>query len=130
MRFRLGQHGENVPAIRPERQRRDRSHRRDVKVAVQMWKQRAAARRLEAQTVAEPGALDLHQKQVSLAGKVFGGGLDGLFGGRKMDEAVFDINRRTAKNAVGFGGAPHRFRADLINEARRGLNCHNVASTT
>ena len=85
---------ENVASVGTERQRLHPRHRGKRQVAIKMWKQRAAARGLPFQPLAQAGGIDRDQQQIALAGEVLGGGLVGLFGGGEMDEAVAEIDRR------------------------------------
>src|SRR5262245_31976821 len=100
------EYGKSVEGVGTERQRLDPDDRAKVKIAVKVWKQRAAARGFPFQPVAEPRGIDSHQKKTALAGKVLFGGLDDLRGCRKVDEAVPAVGRRAAKYACAFGRAP------------------------
>ncbi len=71
-----------------------------------MRKQRAAARGLPFQPVAEPGGIHAHQQQVGLAGEMLGRGLRHLRRAGKMNEAVAQIDVRAAEDADALGLAP------------------------
>ena len=76
-----------------ERQGIDALDRFERKLAIKMRKQRAAARRLPLQLVAERVSVDRDQHQVALSRKPLRCGFGSLFGGGEMDKAVFHIDR-------------------------------------
>jgi hypothetical protein len=116
--------------IGAERQRLDLGHRGETEFAIEMRKQRAAARRLPSEMPAKAPAIHLYQQQIFLAGEMFSRGLDCLLGGGEMNVAIGQIDGRAAKNAVHFGSPPVSFRADFINEPEWGWHCHNIAPST
>ena len=80
-----------MPAVRPERQRFCPDHGIERQIGIKMWKKRAAARRLEAQAVAESFYVDRNKQQIVLAAKIFRGGR---------------VDRRAVKPALVLGFAP------------------------
>jgi len=83
---------------------------------IKMWKMRAAARRLEAQAIAEPFCVDRDKQQIARAAEMFRGSCFGLLRGREMDEAVGDIGRRAVKPALVLGFAPQRGGHDFVDD--------------
>jgi len=98
-----------------QRQRIDPQNRLHVEFAIEMRKQRAAARRLPFQLVAERVGVDRDQHQVALPGKPFRRGFGSLLGGGEMDEAVLMVSRRAAIAAFAFGFAPFGSGADFVD---------------
>ena len=82
------------------------AHRGERKLSVKMREQRAAARRLPLQLVAESIGIDGDQNEVALAGKPLGCGFRRLLGGREMDEAVAAVDGGAAVGAGPLGLAP------------------------
>src|SRR5664279_5033621 len=94
----LGMEGrELVPTVRAERQGTDLRDRLQIELAIEMWKQSAAARGLPFQFVAELGGVHAQQHEIALSGEMFSRGLGRLFGAGEMNEAVFAIDRRAAE---------------------------------
>ena len=60
--------------------------------------------------------VDGDHQQVGLTGKMLGGGVFELCGGRKMDEAVGQIDGRAVENTFRLGLRPNLFRDDLVNQ--------------
>ena len=89
----------DMPAGFIERQGIDALDGLERQLAIEMRKQRAAARRLPFQLVAKRVGIDRDQHQIALAGKPFRRGFGSLLGGGEMDEAVFRIDRRAAIDA-------------------------------
>ena len=71
----------HMPALGVERQRIDTAHRGEWQFAVEMRKQRAAARGLPLQERAERIGIDRDQNEIALPGKLLCRGLSGLLGG-------------------------------------------------
>src|ERR1700692_304968 len=117
--------GEFMGTVGAERQGIDGAYCGEIEIAIEMRKQRAAARDLPFQFAAEPARIDAHQHEVALAGEMFGRGLDRLRRGRKMDEAVAHINLGAAKYAGALGVAPERGRADFEDSRHAGVTTLN-----
>src|ERR1700704_3608179 len=82
---------ENMPPGVIERQGIDALDGLERQIAIEMRKQRAAARRLPFQRVAQRIGIDRDQHQIALTGKPFRRGFGGLLGGGEMDETIFRI---------------------------------------
>src|ERR1700710_1989298 len=82
-----------------------------------MRKQFVVARGLPAQGIAERVGIDRNQKQAGLAEEMLLGGLGHLRGRGKMNEAVADVVGTAAVDALPFGLAPGRSRADFVDRA-------------
>ena len=103
-----------------ERDRHDRAHRSERQRPIEVGKQLAAARLFPLQAVGEEIGIDRDQQQIGFAAEMLGGGLARLGRGRKMDEAVGEIDRRTGKDAGRLGFLPERGGGELIDrDARR-----------
>src|SRR5215831_4129226 len=83
----------SVASVGGKRQRVDTDHGGDIERAVEMWKQRAAARGLPFERRAEALGVDVQQQEIALAGEMLRRGLGHLMRGREMNEAVFEIDR-------------------------------------
>src|SRR3984893_14778592 len=105
-----------MPAVRPERQRFCPYHGIERQIGIKMWKQHAAARRFEAQAVAESFCVDRDEQQIVLAAEIFRGGRFGLLRGRKMNATVGDIGRRAVKPAPVLGFAPQGGGSNFIDQ--------------
>jgi hypothetical protein len=108
-----------MPAGLVERQGIDPQHGLERKFAVQMGEQRAAARRLPFQLVAERVGIDRDQRQVALAGEPFRRGLRGLLRGREVDEPVRPVDGRAAIAALALRLAPFGGGADFVDRVHR-----------
>ncbi len=118
MPWLAGEIGETVPAIRPERQRFDAGDGGKLERAVEMRKQRAAARGLPSQRLAEPRGIDADQQQIALAGEMLGRRFGELRGGGEMNEAVAQVGRGAGKAAGAFGLAPERRGDNFVDRGR------------
>ena len=98
---------------RTERQRHDRAHRRHRQAAVEMRKERAAARRLPAELLAERLGVDRDEEKVAMPGEMPRRRLAHLLGGGEMDVAVGEVDRRAVEAAGLLGLPPLRFRTEL-----------------
>src|SRR5690348_10909381 len=87
-----------------------------------MWEQRAAARRLPLELVAEHFGLDRDQDEVALAAEMLGCGLSGLLGGGEMNEPIAVVDRGATIDTGAFGVAPLRRGANLVDEAHHRLS--------
>ena len=105
-----------MAAARRERERLDGRHGVEGQRRIKMRKQRADARRLEAQGVAEPFGGDRDQHEIGAAGEMFGRSLFSLRRGRKMDEAIFDVVRRAIETAALLRLTPQRRGTDFLDE--------------
>src|SRR5580704_9248849 len=103
-------------AIWQKWQRFREDHGIERQIGIKMWKKRAAARRLEAQAVAESFCVDRHKHQIVLAAEIFRGGRFGLFRGRKMNVTVGDLDRRAVKPALVLSFAPQGGRSNFIDQ--------------
>ena len=83
--------GQDVAAVRPERQRLDPQHRSKIERRVKMREQRAAARSLPFQVRPKPFRIDREQHKPGLAREMAGERALKLMGGGEMDEAVAEI---------------------------------------
>ena len=134
-----GELRKHVAAVGAERQRLDPQHGVERQRAIEMRKQRTAARGLPPQGRAERPGVDRDQHQVGGAGEMLGGGLGDLRRGGEMDEAVARIDRGAAKAPLALGLAPQRGGADFIDRGPHGslfgrngrrpavLSCPNMA---
>ena len=95
-----------MAAIGRKRQRVDTNHRGKLQLPIKMRKQRAAARRLPFQSVAQAGGVDAQQHKIALAGEMFRRGFGRLFGAGEMDEAVLHVDGRATEHAAALGFAP------------------------
>jgi hypothetical protein len=81
-----------------------------------MGEEIAAARRFEAQRLAETFRFHRDQEEVFLAREVPRSRFPHLRGSGKMDEAIGDIDRRTRKHARPLRLLPESARADLVDD--------------
>src|SRR5260221_3264793 len=95
-------------------------HRAEIELAMEMRKQLVVARALPAQGIAERARVDLDQEQAGLAEIVLSRGVFDLGGGREMNEAVAGVIGASAIDALPFGLAPGRGRADFVNHGHVG----------
>ena len=79
---------------------------RQLEIAIKVRKQRAAARRLPFQSVAEFCAVDAHQQQTVLASEMLPSGFDDLIGAREMNEAVAAIDFGAVKDSSALSRPP------------------------
>jgi hypothetical protein len=100
-------------AIWQKWQRFREDHGIERQIGIKMWKKHAAARRLEAQAIAESFCVDRDKQQIVLAAEIFRGGRFGLLRGRKMNATVGDIDRRPVKPALVLGFAPQGGRSNF-----------------
>lgn len=68
------------------------------------------------QRVAQRRGLDFGNDQIGLAGEVLFDGFGKLFCGRKVDEPVGNVDRRSVKSALGFKLPPLILGQNLIDE--------------
>ncbi len=80
-----------MPSVGPQGKVMDGRHSREQDRAVQMRKQRAAARGFPTEFVSKFCAIDFDQHQAGLAGAMPGRAFDDLAGSRKMQKTVGSI---------------------------------------
>jgi hypothetical protein len=80
-----------------------------------MGKERAAARRLPPQGLAQGLGVHRQDHQVRLAPEVAAGGLRDLAGGGEVDEAVGQVRGRSEEGPRGQGRLPVATREDLVD---------------
>ena len=83
-----------------------------------MGKERATARGLPFELVAEAFCIDHREHEIALPDKMFGRCLARLFGGREMNIAIGQINRRAGEGALRNGFIPEAFGGDFINQGQ------------
>jgi hypothetical protein len=93
LRAFLAQDWDYMAALRIKREWFDAQHRAELKGAVEVREQRAAARRLPFEVLAQHRGIDTHEQEIALSGEMLFRGLNRLRCGREMDEAVVAINR-------------------------------------
>src|SRR6266702_1498493 len=84
-----------------------------------MWKQRAPARRLPSQRLAERSRIDRHQHQIGSAGEMLRGGLGDLRCGGGRYEAVAPVDARATEALRAFGLSTGRRVANLVDGGHR-----------
>lgn len=92
--------------VRAKRKSFDPQNRRKLERSVKVRKPIARTGGFPDERLAEPFAVDGDQKQIALTGEVSGRRLLHLYLGRKMNEAIFNVDRRAAKDFFGRGDAP------------------------
>src|SRR5439155_19287171 len=90
----------HVAPFGSERQRVHTQDGSEIQTCVKVRKERAAARRLPSQPVAQPCGVNAHQQQVALTGEMFCSGFHHLCGAGEMDEAILLIDRRAMEDAL------------------------------
>src|SRR5262249_52280051 len=65
--------------------------------------------------------IDRNEDQIALAGEMLGGGLQHLFGARKMNVSVGVVDRRAAEHAVALRLLPQGARADFVDQAHESM---------
>lgn len=107
-------------AITVHRQRMDAQHFIYGERTIEMGKERATARGLPFELVAEAFCVDHREHEIALPDKMFCRCLARLFGGREMDIAIGQINRRAGESALGNGFVPEAFGGDFVNQGQGG----------
>ena len=92
------------------------NHRRDRQRAVKMREQVAAASRFPFQIPAEPPRVDGQHNQVRLTGKMLLNRTFHLMPGRKMDESVPPVVRRSSPFSSWSNRFPDSARADFVDD--------------
>jgi hypothetical protein len=110
----LVQRREHMRPVIVEQQRLHPAHGREGQRAIEMGKQLAAARGFPFQSAAQFLGDNRNQDEVQHSGKVFRRRAGNLGGGREMDVAISEIDRRAAELAVELGLRPLRRLADLV----------------
>src|SRR6185437_4313575 len=112
-----------VIAVGPRPHVEDRGDGADIEFAIEMGEQFVIARALPAQGAAERIDIDGDQEQAGLAEIMLPRRLRDLGGGGEMNEAVAQVVRTAPVNALPFGLAPGRGRADFVDRG------HGVADS-
>lgn len=109
---------EPVLAVGREWQGVDADYGGQIKLVIQMRKQRAAARAFPPQFAGQPACIDTQQHEIVLAGEMPGRRFGHLFGAGEMNETVTQVIRGAAEDAGAFGFAPERGRADFVERGQ------------
>jgi hypothetical protein len=112
-----------VIAVGPRPHVEDRGDGANIEFAIEMGEQFVIARALPAQGAAERIDIDGDQEQAGLAEIMLPRRLRDLGGGGEMNEAVAQVVRTAPVNALPFGLAPGRGRADFLDRG------HGVADS-
>lgn len=95
-----------MASARAQRQRVDARDQCQIEITIQMGKERATARRLPLQAIAQRCGVNVHQQQIALPGEMLRGGFGNLRSTGKMNEAIAAVDLRAAKDTGAFGFPP------------------------
>jgi len=113
-----------MASVRSQRQRVDPRDQCQIEITIQMRKERATARRLPLQAIAQRCGVNAHQQQIALPGEMLRGGLGNLRSTGKMDEAIAAVDLRAAKDTGAFGFPPQWGGTNFVEYRHRAAGPH------
>ena len=113
-----------MASVRSQRQRVDPRDQCQIEITIQMRKERATARRLPLQAIAQRCGVNAHQQQIALPGEMLRGGFGYLRSAGKMNETISAVDLRAAKDTGAFDFPPQWGGTNFVEYRHRAAGPH------